>query len=423
MNRPLSVPEVGGNAPGRIHQLDGWRGLAALTVVIAHLFGVQHARAAAYIKGLPQILHYVGNAGVQALFIISGFVICRLLLIEEKRHGSFSLRWFYTRRVLRVLPPFYLYLATLAVLAHFGMVTISAKQLSKAALFLVDFHSYSAPWLIAHTWSLSVEEQFYLFFPFILWLTPPKWRRIVFGCICTLFIAAAIVLTSIDRILPLTPGIMIGFIGIFCGVLLGLCEQSARTIAKKIPSSLVVVFAAILLMLSFGEQKGMKWTLLQAFILTPLMSLFLLYTLEQKSWFQSFLCWRPVAAIGVTSYALYVWQQLFTGTTWNYSGAGRSIPYLLPSLLLIVPISWFLVEKPSIQVGKTVSRGARAAVDGRAVYKRLTASALLPFRWTAVAGSLETDAPVAAVPIDRVEPSRPLVPEVRTPRPGSPHVR
>jgi peptidoglycan/LPS O-acetylase OafA/YrhL len=360
MQNSLQTP-VRENPTGRIHQLDGWRAIAALTVVLAHFLGNAHARAASHIPGLPHFLHFTGNVGVQALFIISGFVICRLLIIEEQRHGSFSLRWFYTRRVLRVLPPFYLYLATLAVLAHFGMVVITGRQLAKAALFLVDFHSFSAPWLIGHAWSLSVEEQFYLFFPFILWLTPVKWRSVVFGIICTMFVASAITIAHTDRLLAVTSGVMVGFIGIFCGVLIGLHEEKARGIVRKVPAFVVLLLAAIVLLLGFREMHGMKWALLQAVVLPPIIGLFLVYTLEQESWFRSLLCWGPVRAIGVTSYALYLWQQLFTGTSSDYHGVGRFFPYMLPALLLIVPLSWFLIEKRSIQLGKNLSRGVRVA--------------------------------------------------------------
>jgi peptidoglycan/LPS O-acetylase OafA/YrhL len=81
--------------------------------------------------------------------------------------------------------------------------------------------------------------------------------------------------------------------------------------------------------------------------------------MERKSWFQSLLCSRPVQAIGITSYALYLWQKLFTGRPEMYVGTGRFIPVLLPSLCFIVPLSWFLIEKPAMRLGRDLSRRVR----------------------------------------------------------------
>jgi peptidoglycan/LPS O-acetylase OafA/YrhL len=150
--------------------------------------------------------------------------------------------------------------------------------------------------------------------------------------------------------------VMAGFVGIFWGALLSLKEDRARSFARRVSPKAVLLLAVLLLLLSIICMKGWPMVVYETLALSPAMGLFLLFTLEQKSWFSSFLCWPPLRLIGITSYSLYLWQQLFTGTSYNYSGAGRYIPYTLPLLLLIVPVSWVVIEKPSMAFGKTLSR-------------------------------------------------------------------
>jgi peptidoglycan/LPS O-acetylase OafA/YrhL len=101
----------------------------------------------------------------------------------------------------------------------------------------------------------------------------------------------------------------------------------------------------------------------QALAVPPAIALLLLSSMERKSWFQSLLLSRPVQAIGLTSYALYLWQQLFMGRPEVYFGLGRFIPRFLPLLCVIVPLSWFLVERPSIRLGRNVSRRIRRTAE------------------------------------------------------------
>jgi peptidoglycan/LPS O-acetylase OafA/YrhL len=345
---------------GRIRELDGWRAVAASMVVFSHIFGHQHARTVEHFRWLFPVIYSSAYLGVQIFFVISGFVICRLLLREEARSGSFSLKAFYIRRVFRILPPFYLYLGVIALLGVLGVVQTSGWQIAKAALFLTDFHSLSASWLTGHAWSLAVEEQFYLFFPAILLLSPLRWRSAVCGAICASCIAWTLAIPFTGGTIPLvSAGVMDGFVCIFCGVLIGIHEQSARALARRVPVVLVLLAAVMLLLDPFGHLHGWKDALYQTVAVPPAIGLVLLSTMERKSWFRSVLCSRPVQATGITSYALYLWQELFTGRREVYFGVGRFIPFLVPLLCVIVPLSWFLIEKPAMRLGRNLSRRVR----------------------------------------------------------------
>ena len=137
--------------------LDGLRAIAILAVVWHH--------AGAPIPGWQ--ISGRGFLGVDLFFIISGFLIVTLLLRERARTSTVSLKNFYIRRFLRIFPPYYLMLlvvGTVAFLRPGGTTSEAVKQDLPYALFyisnLVPMHSQ-----LAITWSLSVEEQFYIVVP------------------------------------------------------------------------------------------------------------------------------------------------------------------------------------------------------------------------------------------------------------------
>jgi peptidoglycan/LPS O-acetylase OafA/YrhL len=140
--------------------LDGLRAIAIIAVLWHH-----HANNA--VPGWTITTR--GFLGVDLFFVISGFLIVTLLLRERKRAGSLSLRAFYIRRFLRILPPYYLVLlivGTVAFLRPWGTSSEAVKtDLPYALFFLSNLVPMQS--LLAITWSLSVEEQFYAVVPAI----------------------------------------------------------------------------------------------------------------------------------------------------------------------------------------------------------------------------------------------------------------
>ncbi|NHN54962.1 acyltransferase [Calidifontibacter sp. DB0510] len=147
--------------------LDGLRGIAVTTVVLFHL-GVSWMRG--------------GWLGVDLFFVLSGFLITSLLMAEHDRWGSIDLLGFWTARARRLLPA--LVTMLLAVLALSSVWTLASRRASVAldtlsALFYVAnwrmllsddayFETLSLPSPLKHTWSLSIEEQYYLIYPLLL---------------------------------------------------------------------------------------------------------------------------------------------------------------------------------------------------------------------------------------------------------------
>lgn len=162
--------------------LDGMRAIAVLSVMLFHFLG-------------PEVFAG-GLIGVDVFFVLSGFLITSLLLDERHREGAVSLRGFYHRRVLRLFPAMYALLALVAAAAIFigaDYPTVWA-ELGAAALYsyqiflgLFGFSTPDSPRVLFHLWSLSVEEWFYFFWPFLLLvgLRTGRRQRLLLGAAAT----------------------------------------------------------------------------------------------------------------------------------------------------------------------------------------------------------------------------------------------
>ncbi len=188
--RLIRIP---GERLGHIPSFDGFRGIFVLQVVF------YHATLTDFLRGSPIIIDW--------FFVASGFLITTLLLDEVNRSGDIAMRRFYTRRALRLFPAMY---AMLAVFTVFMLVLhfVIPEQMKEAGLwwlevlsaavysyFLVAAFFPASFGLIGHTWSLTVEEQFYFFWPMLLRRTLHRAtrradRRLIVGCL--VFIAVCV---------------------------------------------------------------------------------------------------------------------------------------------------------------------------------------------------------------------------------------
>ena len=355
---------VGDGRIARLRELDGWRAISVLLVIVHHIGGFQHHRWISSLPFLDLRIHYFGPLGVKIFFVISGFVICRLLIAEESRNGSVSLKGFYCRRIFRILPPFYLYLVTLSVLVLLGVIHESWWAIGGSALFLFNIGITPHSWFVGHTWSLASEEQFYLIFPMVWVVTPKAWRGQLFLGVFLLLAAwnLSMVHTGWDALI--STNTRAGFGCICFGVLMAIFEERLRGIANAIPAFIVAAVALTLLLHPVGFHS-MVAVLYESLLVPPAIGMVLMFSLERGAWLRAFLCSKPAQAVGLTSYGIYLWQELFTGPKIDYfkgmyqplfSGAGQIIPLLLPLLFLIVPLSYFLIEKPAMRYGKSISR-------------------------------------------------------------------
>lgn len=180
---PVSTKDASPDARGLRLDIQGLRAIAVLAVVLYH--------------AAPHTLTG-GFAGVDIFFVISGYLIAGILL-GEMEQGKFSLLGFYERRVRRLFPALFLMLGVVLALGALLLPPVQYEELGRttaSTIFFVsnfDFFSMSDYFdsdaefrPLLHTWSLAVEEQFYLAFPLLLWLLVSfarRWMRLaLLGC-------------------------------------------------------------------------------------------------------------------------------------------------------------------------------------------------------------------------------------------------
>ena len=160
--------------------VDGFRALAILFVIGAHtLIFTQYfiANASEQIEKYPIWIRWLlqGDLGVDIFFVISGFLIGSILLQEYQKHQDIKLKRFFMRRFLRLMPVYWFALGLGVLASHgspsrqFGAITFNSNvEYVWANLLYVNNFLDPSNQFLAHTWSLAVEEQFYIIFPFLL---------------------------------------------------------------------------------------------------------------------------------------------------------------------------------------------------------------------------------------------------------------
>jgi peptidoglycan/LPS O-acetylase OafA/YrhL len=170
-------------------ELDGIRGWACGSVLIAHcLTGIVHANPDSWIHTFNERTFGLFLSGVDLFFVLSGFLIGGILI--DGRESPHYFRTFWIRRIGRIFPVAYLMLATYVVAlfftAHFNITRFDGWLLAEYRPPLWSFatftqslpialHGYGGPRWMAMTWSLAIEEQFYLLFPIAVYFLPRKW--------------------------------------------------------------------------------------------------------------------------------------------------------------------------------------------------------------------------------------------------------
>ena len=144
----------------RIPSLDGLRAIAIGLVVFGHLCGTSNFFPRSTFAPLGDF----GVFGVRVFFVISGFLITFLMLDEIEATGTVSLKRFYLRRSLRIFPASYVFILFVFLSSRLGWPTLLPGDLFHAVTYTVNYDKHTS-WEVGHLWSLSVEEQFYCWWP------------------------------------------------------------------------------------------------------------------------------------------------------------------------------------------------------------------------------------------------------------------
>jgi peptidoglycan/LPS O-acetylase OafA/YrhL len=319
--------------------LDGVRGIAIALVLLGHGLWETPYRSTAL--GL-------GYAGVSVFLVLSGYLITRVLLSEEFSIGHVRLLRFYGRRALRIFPVFYVYLAVLAVLSFGGIVPPPDRATWLASLFYFR-NIDGAGWETAHLWTLSLEEQFYVFWPSIFVLTPRRFRISAIMILVVGFTASrAYTLFSghYDGGLYVRPELRMDTFLIGAAFAISDWTFVRRRSAHFVLAALVLWTIMTPRFLGTATEPGLIALLdtpVSAFLLGGLISWLAKSSGEGAA---RFLSSRPIVALGVVSYSIYLWQQLFLGPGMHW--------WSLPALVVAALLSYRLIEKPTMQLKATV---------------------------------------------------------------------
>jgi len=345
--------------------IDGLRAIAVLSVVLYH-FGI---------GGLQG-----GFVGVDVFFVISGYLITGIIQSELAR-GEFTLARFYERRARRIFPALFVMLLVTMLAGLFVLLPSELAQMGKAATATVLFVSnilffrqgsyfdegsnFNA---LLHTWSLGVEEQFYVGLPLLLMLVHryrPQWLlRVIAACALLSFAACVLVQPILAKaVFFLSPfrawELLLGSL-----VALGAAPQVRNGTLRAVLSvaALAALLGAIAFMRSGVDFPGWKAAI-------PVLSTAVLLHLGAggRTWVGGVLSWRPLVFVGLISYSLYLWHWpllVFVKYRQGMTPLGMEQVLVLSVVALLLAVaSYRWVEQPFRRWrGKGVQAGARPRV-------------------------------------------------------------
>ncbi len=350
------------DAPGHFSYrpaLDGLRALSVIAVVIFHLDET----------GLTG-----GFLGVDAFFVLSGFLITTLLILEWRRHDTIGVIAFWARRARRLLPALILLVLGVSV---FAWIEVPATELGRlrgdgiAGLFYVAnwrfvlsgqsyFDLFSAPSPFRHLWSLAIEEQFYLVWPLVT-IGCLRWGRGHLGKLTAVTAGGAVVSVMLMGALFNADDPSRSYYGtdthahtILIGALLALALVGRPRLSARAERGFAIVgFPALLATLAafafahdtsrslyFGGSLAFAFgvaTLIASLVLAPEGPIARLFS------------FRPFVAIGVISYGIYLWHWpvIVYATESRVGVGGAALTAFRVGLTLAFAVtSFFLVERP-----------------------------------------------------------------------------
>jgi peptidoglycan/LPS O-acetylase OafA/YrhL len=360
-------------AYNRVPSLDGWRAVAVMLVLAAHM---------PYADGFPARYAWVsyvfdGDLGVRIFFVLSGFLITLLLLREGRLVGDISLTRFYVRRALRILPIYFTYLLVLALLAAAGLYADTLSSWIGSLTFTRNVIGRGRSATV-HLWSLAIEEQFYLLWPLLLATFAP-WRRPrgVVPLLLLVIVASPVMRGTLmseapggpflNRLFEAKSGLMYAdslVVGCLAAFLVLQAASAPAWLGTKALSA--VAFVAIAGGHWLQQSAAPRWLVVLVPSVQAVAVMFLIWSTAFRPPGVLFrlLNLRPIVWVGTLSYSIYVWQLLFlshfvprfTGA-WTHDWKRWVI-----GVFVVAATSYYGLEKPMLKLKQRFSSPGALAV-------------------------------------------------------------
>ncbi|WP_338548075.1 acyltransferase family protein [Roseovarius phycicola] len=341
-------------------EIDGLRAVAVLPVILFHA-GVS--------------VFSGGFVGVDVFFVISGYLITTIL-ISEREAGTYSIWSFYERRARRILPALFLVLIATMPFAWFWIAPDPfedyARSFAFAALFISNVHflehsgyfdvsSELRPLL--HTWSLAVEEQYYLLFPVVLWACGAFVRAKFLWVFLMLSVLSLSLAEWGWRNFPtqnffFSPSRLWELLaGSICAVLLYARPQMRHDLLGLLGLGLILASVFV-----YDERVPFP----SVYTLVPVVGTMLIILFaSQGTWAARLLAWGPMVGIGLISYSAYLWHQpIFAFARIRVVGEPSALLMAggVVLSLVLAYLSWRFVERPFRTRAWLPARGGLFAV-------------------------------------------------------------
>lgn len=345
-------------AGDRIPSLDGLRAISIGFVLFSHLAGTGGFPVSAAAANVWSL----GNFGVTVFFVISGFLITGLLLDELARTDRIRLGRFYFRRTLRIFPPYFALLAALLIAQAIGWIALKPGDVLHAATYTSNYHDERS-WFVGHTWSLAVEEQFYLLWPAVLVLAGT--RRALLIAAATVLVVPIVRVAEWELFRSAGYGVGHRFETIADAIAVGCVLACARPWLHRYEPYMRLLRSplfAVVPVLALGGNLLHDHPLLAFGAGITVMNVCLALCLDWCVTFHEGRVGRvlnaaPLVFVGWISYSLYLWQQPFL----NRASQAAIAQFPLNIILTVAAAlaSYYVIERPSLQLRKRIESRKR----------------------------------------------------------------
>jgi peptidoglycan/LPS O-acetylase OafA/YrhL len=339
--------------PKRNTSIDGLRGISIILVLVDHFL---YYSDKAILN--PLISFFINSKnGVDLFFIISGFLITNILLKEYLNVGCINIASFYIKRAFRILPALYFLIFVYFILSILNLINVPYSNILSSILLVTQFNRVH--WEFFHFWSLSVENIFYILFPILL----NKYQLFDYHNIFYYSIIFVSFLPFFRYLLYTQTNLSVFNIffrceGLIFGVLIAL--RSHYEFPKYFNKKLLLVFIFITsFLIIYKIFQPFKNIIILDFILKQYLTIFIVFLLAilfylvkdlKKGFIFSILNNSILTFVGMISYSIYLWQQIFFSKSEIFHFENNIYRFLC--IFLISLFSYYFIESPFIKFKK-----------------------------------------------------------------------